>query len=194
MRSRRRKRRQSGAISPINPPTALPLDPATEIEQSIEARDKLEVSLSLFDSKREQARQLFLRSLAVELQTLDISTDRLLARFAVWKSDETRSVEEKDAQQLFLSLLKQRIENFKANSPADAIKALQNIITRLTEERGKPNADQPAINARLGKLGEELKALQIVLPPAPPREPKEREKPPERKAEAKSGSDKSAKK
>ena len=198
MKARKQKRSQLGTTSPINPPTAPPPDPVSEIEQSIEARDKIEVSLSTFDSKHEKARQLFLRSLATEFQSGELSADRVLAKLATWKSEETRSSDEKNAQQLFLSLFIPRVEGFKTTSRADAVTALQRIIARLTEERGKPNADQAAINALLGKLDEELKELQTALPPAPPpaqpREPKERKKPPERKAEARSGRNKAYKK
>ena len=193
MRSRnRRRRRGSSPAAPTPPPLSL----TAEIEQSIEARDKLEAAIPRFNQQREQAKLAFLRSLATSLQATEVSPNLVQERLAALNAEETRAAEQYAALQQFLALFKTRVEAFKTASRSEAASALQNIISRLTAERGKPGADQNAINARIKLLEDELKPLQTTLPPSSPRDPKdkEREGPPQRKAEAKSGRTKAARK
>ncbi len=134
--------------------------------------------------------------MATSLQTTEVSPNLLQERLAALKTEEARAAEQYDALQQFLALFKTRVETFKTASRSEAASALQNIITRLTAERGKPGADQNAINARIKLLDDELKPLQTTLSPSPSRDPKdkEREGPPQRKAETKSGHNKAARK
>ncbi|MBL8188415.1 MAG: hypothetical protein JNK38_10430 [Acidobacteria bacterium] len=195
MKSRnRRRRRNSSPAAPV--PTTPPLSLTAEIEQSIEARDKLEAAIPRFNQQREQAKPAFLRSLATSLQTAEISPNVIQERLTTLNAEQARAAEQYDALQQFQALFKVRVEAFKAASPLESASALQNIITRLSAERGNPGADQNAINARIKLLEDELKALQTKLPPAPPRDPKdkEREGPPQRKAETKSGRTKATRK
>lgn len=179
---RRRGRAPSAAPAPTPPP---PLDLTTEIEQSVEARDKFETTAALFSAQREQEKLAFLRKLAADLRATEITADQIRDRLAKWKAEEARAAEQNEALKLFLPLFADRVAGFKTSSRVETAVAIQRIITRLTEERGKPGADQTAINNRIKKLNAELEELQAKLPPAPPRDPKDREAPPERKSKEK---------
>lgn len=185
MRSRRRRKRR-GSLAVVAPTPPSPPSLTTEIEQSVEARDKLEAAVPRSTQQRERAKLAFLGSLAAELQATEIVPSQVSQRLATWKAEDARAAELLNALQQLVDLFKQRVEEFKKTSPAESASALQNIITRLTNERGKPGADQNAINARIKTLSEELKPLQTALPPSPPRDPKdkEREGPPQRKSKA----------
>ncbi len=194
-RNRARRKKQRGSpvsATPAQPPPQISL--ATEIEQSVEARDRLEEAIPGFNTQREQAKRVFLRSLASDLRTAEIAPIPVRERLAAWKVEETRAAEQIDALQQTLTLFKENVEGFKKASRAEAAGAIQNIITRLTNERGKPGADQNAINSRIAKLSDELKPLQPTSPQAPPREPAEKEAPLERKSKGKSGGSEAAKK
>lgn len=180
-RARRKRPGGSGGAAPIQPP---PLNLTMEIEQSVEARDKLEAGLAGLEEQREQSRLAFLVSLAASLQATEIAPNLLRERLAAWKAEETRAAENLDALRQFLTLFMERVEGFKKTSVPEVAVAIQKIITRLIAERGKPGADQKAINARIAKLSDELKPFQPTLPP-PPREPKERQGPPERELKGK---------
>lgn len=186
MKSRNRVRRRRGGVSVAGTPTQPPPPPSltTEIEQSVETRDKLEAAIAQLNRQSQQLKLAFLRSLAAELQVAEIVPSAVSQRLATWKAEEARTAEQLDALQQLVTLFKDRVETFKTASVYEAASALQNLISRLTGDRGKPGADQNAINARIAKLTEELKPLQTKLPPAPPRDPKEREGPPERKSKA----------
>ncbi|NOT61824.1 MAG: hypothetical protein HOP19_16545 [Acidobacteria bacterium] len=166
--------------APPAPPTpTTPLDPVVTIAQSIEARDQLSLSLPALQAQHEAARQEFLRTLAGDLQKT--VSDAVRERWLAWQSTEARAVEQLEARQQLLNLFTQRVETFKQTSLDETTRALQSVITRLTNERGQVGADQSALNARLAKLTDELKPLQIVLPsPAPPRDPKDKPGPPTR--------------
>ncbi len=197
MRSRHRARRkkQGGSPAAATPPQSLPPDLTTEIEQSIEARDRLEAAIPGFNVQREQARPAFLRSLAASLQT-QLAPNDAREKLAAWKAADTRAAEEQDALQQLLALFKERVEGFKTSSTsqAEAASALQRILARLNAELGKAGADQKAINARIGSLSTELASLRTTVSPPPPRESKDRPPPPQRTAKGKSGKSSATKK
>src|SRR6266498_590260 len=82
MKVRRRKttRRSKRATAPAPPPTPSPPDLTTEIEQSVEARDKLEAAAARFKAARGQSKSAFLRSFAGEMSAVVIDADCVLDR------------------------------------------------------------------------------------------------------------------
>ena len=203
MKVRRHKatRRRRGATAPAPPPTPPPPDLTTEIEQSVEARDKLEAEAARFNAARGQSKPAFLRSFAGETSAVVIGADGVLYRFAAWQAQEARATQAADALYQLSAMFKERVEWFKSNSKGEAAAALRRIIERLTAERDKPGADKNAINKRIERLTAEQESLGApppseqeslgapppakqeslgAPPPAAPRPPKEKTPAPQR--------------
>ncbi len=161
-------------------------DLTTEIEQSVEARDKLEAGAARFTAERDQSKPDFLRSFASELRTLELDANRAHERFATWQAQEASAAQQGDALHHLSAMFKERVEQFKSNSSGETAAALQRIIGRLMTERDQPGADKNAINKRIEKLLAEVEALRTMSPPASPREPKDKTPPPQRPVKSKS--------
>jgi flagellar biosynthesis/type III secretory pathway protein FliH len=185
VRRRSKRKRRNGATSPSAPAPAPPLDLTTEIEQSIEARDKLESAAGRFAAERDQAKPAFLRSLAGELRAVEIDANRAQEKFAAFQAQEARAAQQSDALYQLSTMFKDRVEGFKSRSRDETVAALQRIVERLIAERDKSGADKDAINKRIEKLLGELNALFPTVPPAPPRDPKDKTPPPQRPAKGK---------
>jgi hypothetical protein len=193
MKVRRRKatRRSKRATAPVPPPIPPPPDLTTEIEQSVEARDKLEAGVARFKAERDQLKSAFLRSFAGELGAVAICANRALERFEAWKAQEARATQAADALNQLFAMFKERVTWFKANSEAESVAALRRIVGRLTAERDKPGADKDTINKRIERLLAEQELLSATSqlapsPPAPPRPPKDKTRPGQRPAQGKS--------
>lgn len=186
MKVRRRKatRRRKGATAPAPPPIPPPPDLTTEIEQSVEARDKLKVGVARFAAERDQSKSAFLRSFASEMSAVMVDVNRVLDKFAAWQSQEARATQAADALNRLSAMFKERVEKFKSNSKDESVAALRRIIERLTEERDKPGADKSAIDKRIERLLAEQESLRATSPsappPTPPRPPKDKTTPPQR--------------
>jgi hypothetical protein len=192
MKVRRRKatRRHRGAAAP-SPPTLLPPpDLATEIEQAVEARDRLEALAARATAERDKSEPDFLRLFASEMRVVEIDADRALERLAAWRAHDARAAQRSDALSQLSIMFKERVERFKSNSKGEAEAALRRIVGRLTLEREKPGADKDAINKRIERLLAEQESLRATSPPAPPppappRQPKDVTTPPQRPAKGK---------
>lgn len=197
VRRRRTTRRGRSATPPTRPPILPPPDLTTEIEQSVEARDKLEAGVARATAERDQLKPAFLRSFASELRAAEIDANRALEKLAAWQAQEARAVQQSDALHQLSAMFKERVEQFKSNSRGEAVAALRRIIERLMVERDGPGADKNAINKRIEKLLAEQESLRATMPPAPPREPprepKDKPPPPQRPAKSKPQSRESGK-
>jgi hypothetical protein len=182
MKVRRHKttRRRRGATAPAPPPIPPPPDLTTEIEQSVDARDELEVGVARSEADRDQLRSAFLRSLAGEMSAVVIDANRALERFAAWRSQEARATQAADELNQLSAMFKERVERFKSNSKDESAAALRRIVERLTAERDKPGADKDAIDKRVERLLAEQESLGAAPPPAPPRPPKDKTTSPQR--------------
>jgi len=189
VRRRRTTRRGRGATPPTLPPILPPPDLTTEIEQSVEARDKLEAGVARTNAERDQLKPAFLRAVASELRVVEIDADRALEKLAAWQAQEARAAQQSDALRQLSAMFKERIEQFKSNSRGEAVAALQRITERLMVERDGPGADKNAINKRIEKLLAEQESLRATMPPVPPREPSrepnDKSPPPQRPAKNK---------
>jgi hypothetical protein len=153
---------------------------SAEIEQSVEARDKLEVGVERHAAERDQSKSAFLRSFASEMSAVMVDANRALDRFTAWQAQETRATQAADALIQLSVMINERVEQFKTNSKSECVAALRRIIERLTAERDKPGADKNAIDKRIERLLAEQEALGATSPPAPPRPPKDKTTPPQR--------------
>jgi uncharacterized small protein (DUF1192 family) len=182
MKVRRRKatRRHKGAKVSAPPPIPSPLDLTTEIEQSIEARDRLKAGVARFGAQRDQSRSAFLRSLAGELSAAIAEPNCALNRFAAWQVQEARAIQQADALNRLSAMFKEHVEWFKSNSKNESVAALQRIIERLKVERDKPGADQSAINKRMEQLLAEQESLSAKSPSASLRPSKDKTTTPQR--------------
>jgi hypothetical protein len=187
MKFRRRKatRRHRGAASPSPPPILPPHDLATEIEQSIEARDRLEAVVAQATAERDKSGPDFLRMFASEMRVVEIDAGRALERLAAWQAQDSRAAQRIDALSQLSIMFKERVEQFKSNSKSEAATALRQIIGRLTAELERPGADKNAINKRIERLVAEQEPLRATPPPAPPRPQKDITTPPRRPAKGK---------
>jgi len=191
MKFRRRKvtRRHRGATSPSPPPILPPPDLATEIEQAVEARDRLEALAARATAERDKSEPDFLRFFASEMRVVDIDAGRALERLAAWRTQDARAAQQSDALRQLSTMFKERVEQFESNSKDEAEAALRRIVGRLTAEREKPGADKDAINKRIERLLAEQESLRPPAPPAPapapPRPPKDITTPPQRPAKSK---------
>lgn len=183
VRRRRTNRRGRGATTPAPPPITPPPDLTTEIEQSVEARDKLEVDVARFAAARDQSKSTFLRSFASEMSVVAVDANRALDRFAAWQAQEARMTQAADALNQLSAMIKERVEQFKSNSKVEAVAALRRIIERLKAERDKPGADKNAIDKRIELL--EWESRGLTSPPTPPAPPKDKPTPPQRPAPGK---------
>jgi hypothetical protein len=177
VRHRKRTRRSKRATAPAPPPIPPPPDLTTEIEQSVEARDKLEAEVARFKAARGQSKSAFLRSFAGEISAVVIDANRALYRFTDWQAQEARATQVADAIYQLSAMFKERVEWFKSNSNGEAAAALLRIIERLTVERDKPGADKNAIDKRIGRLQAEQESLGAKSPADTPRPPKEKAAP-----------------
>jgi len=185
VRRHKARRRSRGATAPARPPTPPPPDLTTEIEQSVEARDKLEAGAARLKAARGQSRSAFLRSFAAEISAVMIDAICVLDRFAAWRAQEARATQAAEALYQLSAMFKERVEWFKSNSKGEASAALLQIIERLTAERDKPGADGSAIDKRIGRLQAELESLSAASTSATPRQPKDKTKPASRPAPSK---------
>ena len=190
MKIRRRKltRRSKLATAPVPPPILPPIPPpdlTTEIEQSVEARDRLEAEAARFKAERDQSKSAFLRSFAGEMSAVVDDADSVLDRFAAWQAQEARAIQAADALYQLSAMFKERFEQFKSNSKDESVVALRQVIERLTAERDKPGADKDAIDIRVERLRAEQESLGATPPPAPPPTPKDITRPPRRPTKAK---------
>jgi hypothetical protein len=187
MKVRRRKKTRGSkrATAPAPPPTPPPPDLTTEIEQSVEARDKLEAEAARFKAARGQSKSDFMRSFASEMSAVVIDANCVLYRFAAWQAQEARATQAADAFYQLSAMFKERVEWFKSNSKGEVAAALLRIIERLTAERDKPGADGSAIDKRIGRLQAEKESLGAASPSATPRQPKDKTKPAQRPAPGK---------
>jgi predicted RNA-binding protein YlxR (DUF448 family) len=161
---------------------------ATEIEQAVEARDRLEALAACATAERDKSEPDFLRFFASEMRVVEIDADRALERLAAWRAQDARAAQQSDALRQLSIMFKERVEQFKSNSKGEAEAALRRIVGRLTAEREKPDADKDAINKRIERLLAEQEALRPTsppAPPAPPRPPKDITTPPQRPAKGK---------
>ena len=181
--NRNKRRRLSGAPSP-SPSSPPPLDLTTEIEQSVDAREKVEAAVGRFNAQRDKIKPAFLRSLAREMQTTGVDANRAHEAFAAWQAAETSAARQGEALGQLLAMFKERVEQFKSRSGDEALAALRRIIERLTAERDMPGADAKAINKRIEKLLAEVEAL-CASSVAPPLEPKVPSNPPQRSSKGK---------
>ena len=170
--NRNKRRRLSGAQSPAQSPApSPPLDLTTEIEHSVEAREKVEAAVGQFNAQRDRIKPAFLLSLAREMQTTGVDGNRAHEVFAAWQATEARAAQQSEALRQLLAMFKERVDQFKSSSGDEALAALRRIIERLTAERDMPGADANAINKRIEKLLAEVEAL-CARPAAPPLEHK----------------------
>lgn len=186
MKIRRRKASRRGrlASAPAPPPILPPKDLATEIEQSVDARDRLEAIADQATAERGKSEPDFLRLFAGETHVVGIDADRALERLAAWQTQDARAAQRIDALRRLSIMFKERVERFKSNSKGEAEAALRRIIGRLTVEREIPGADKSAINKRIERLLAEQESLRTP-PPAPPQPPKDTTAPPPRPAKSK---------
>jgi hypothetical protein len=170
MKLRRRKgtRRYRGAAPPSPPPILPPPDLATEIEQSVEARDRLEALAAHVAAERDKSEPDFLRLFAGEMRLIEIDANRALERLAAWRAQDALAAQRSDALRQLSTMFNERVEQFKLNSKGEAVVALRRIVGRLTVEREKPGADKNAINKRIERLLAEHESLRATSPPAPP--------------------------
>jgi hypothetical protein len=187
MKVRRRKatRRRRGATAPAPPPIPPPPDLTTEIEQSVEARDKLKVGVTRFAAERDQSKSAFLRSFANEMNGVVVDVNRVLDKFAAWQSQEARATQTADALNGLSAMFKERVEKFKSNSKNESVAALRRIIERLTAERDKPGADKSAIDKRIERLLAEQESLAPPSPSETLRPPKDKTASPQRPMKSK---------
>jgi Asp-tRNA(Asn)/Glu-tRNA(Gln) amidotransferase A subunit family amidase len=170
--NRNKRKRLCGASSPASSPEPLPpLDLTTEIEQSIDAREKVEAAFGQFNAQRDRIKPAFLLSLAREMQTTGVDANSAHEAFAAWHATETLAAQRGEALRQLLAMFKERVEQFKSRSGDEALAALRRIIERLAAERDLPGADANAINKRIDKLLAEVEAL-CAPSAAPPPEPK----------------------
>jgi hypothetical protein len=184
IRHRKAFRRRSVAPAPSPPPILPPKDLATEIEQSIEARDRLEVIADQAAAERGKSESDFLRLFATETQVVKIDAGRALERLAAWQAQDARAVQRIDALRQLSIMFKERVEWFKSNSKGEAEAALRGIIGRLMVEREAPGADKRGMNKRIERLLAEQESLRTP-PPAPQQPPKDITAPPQRPAKSK---------
>jgi predicted house-cleaning noncanonical NTP pyrophosphatase (MazG superfamily) len=156
----------------------------TEIEQSVDAREKVEAAVGQFNAQRDRIKPAFLLSLAREMQTTRVDANSALEAFAAWQATETRAAQQGEALRQLLAMFKERVEQFKSRSGDEALAALRRIIERLAAERDMPGADANAINKRIEKLQAEVEAL-CAPSAAPPREPKVTSNPPQKSSKGK---------
>jgi hypothetical protein len=182
MKVRRRKasRKRRDTTTPAPPPIPPPPDLTTEIEQSVEARDKLEGDVARLKAERDQSKSAFLRTFASEMSAVVVNTNRAYERFAVWQAQEARATQAADAVNHLSAMFKERVARFKSNSKDESVSALRRIIERLKAERDKPGADRNAIDKRIERLVAEQEALCAPPPPDTPRPPKDKTKPAQR--------------
>jgi hypothetical protein len=187
MKFRRRKttRRSKSTTAPAPQPVPPPPDLTTEIEQSVEARDKLEAVVARFKAERDQLRSAFMRSFAGEMSVAVIDSGNVLERFAAWQAQEASATQAVDALDQLLAMFKERVTWFKSNSKDESALALRRIIERLTAESDKPGANKDAIDKRIELLQAEQESLSAPPAAAPPRPPKDKTKPPQRPAPGK---------
>jgi hypothetical protein len=176
MKFRRRKaiRRRGGATKPAPPPIPPPPDLTTEIEQSVEARDKLKIGVARFAAELNQSKSAFLRSFASEMSSVVIDAKQVLDKFAAWQAQEARATLQVDALNRLWAMFKERVEQFKSKSKGESAVALRRIIERLTAERDKPGADKSAIDKRIERLLAEQESLSATSPPPQPTKNKTR--------------------
>src|SRR5215510_9390552 len=177
---RRRSKRATPAAPPSIPP---PPDLTTEIEQSVEARDKLEAEAASFKAERDQSKSAFLRSFASAMSAVAYGALDTLDRFAAWQAQEARATQAADALYQLSAMFKERVEWFKSNSKGESVAALRRIIERLTAERDEPGEDKDAIDKRIERLQAEQESLSAPPSPsplAPPQPPKNKNATPQR--------------
>jgi hypothetical protein len=163
---------------------------ATEIEQSVEARDRLEALAARAAAERDKSEPDFLRLFAGEMRVVEIDANRALERLEAWRAQDARAAQRSDALRQLSIKFKERVEQFKSNSNGAAEAALRRVIGRLTAEREKPGADKDAINKRIERLLAEQESLRATSsaappPPLPPQPQKEITTPPRRPAKGK---------
>jgi hypothetical protein len=187
MKVRRRKttRRRRRPPEPYTPQIPPPPDLATEIEQSVEARDRLETVADQLTAERETSEPDFLRSIAGEMRIVEIDVARALERLTDWRAQDARAAQRIEALRQLSTMFKDRVERFKSNSKSETMAALRRIVERLKVEGEKPGADKNAINKRIENLVAEQESLRAPTPPSPPRPPKDITAPPQRPAKSK---------
>src|SRR5262249_40017200 len=129
---RRRTNRRSKRATPAAPPSIpSPPDLTTEIEQSVEARDKVEAEAASYKAERDQSKSAFLRSFASAMSAVAYGALYTLDRFADWQAQESRATQAADAIYQLSAMFKERVEWFKSNSKGESAAALRRIIERL---------------------------------------------------------------
>jgi hypothetical protein len=158
---------------------------STEIEQSVEARDRLEAEAVRLKAERDQSKSAFLRSFASGMSAVVIYANCALERFTAWQSQEARATQSADALNQLLAMFKERVARFKSNSKDESVAALRRIIERLTAERDKPGADKNAIDKRIERLLAEQESLSAPSQPDQARPPKDKARSTQRPAPGK---------
>src|SRR5262249_30746021 len=120
--NRNKRRRPSGALPP-SPAPPPPLDLTTEIEQSVDAREKLEAAVGQFNARRDKIKPAFLRSLTREMQTMGFDANRAHEAFAAWQAAETSAAQQGEALRQLLAMFKERVEQFKSRSGDETLAA-----------------------------------------------------------------------
>src|SRR5688572_2094973 len=99
MKIRRRKSSRRRRFAPSATPTQIPPphDLATEIEQSVEARDRLESLADRATAERDKSEPDFLRLFASEMRVVELDAGRALERWASWRAQDALAAQRSDA-------------------------------------------------------------------------------------------------
>src|SRR5262245_53814207 len=115
--NRNKRKRLCGAPLPApSPASPPPLDLTTEIEQSVDARDKVEAAFGQFNAQRDRIKPAFLLSLAREIQTTGVDANSAHEAYAAWQATETFAAQQGEALRQLLAMFKERVEQFKSRS------------------------------------------------------------------------------
>jgi chromosome segregation ATPase len=139
-------------------------DVETDIKNTIDALDRLQVLYATLATQRNNAANAFLRAFAADLAAIKGDPDKAFvdaqfAKFAAWKTGDDEIGKRIDALTAIGTGLKNRIVEFETAYRDQFIDLLMRQIAALNEQLDKHESDEDALKRRIKALNDELGRL-----------------------------------
>ena len=143
-----------------------------EIENCLDAREKLQIAIEDLNEERKQAEATCATAFAAALRTAQAKTvDLAVAKVNEWKVKDNRFGDQLTALEEMCRKITALIEDFKQKSKDNVVAVLNSRIYKLKEQRTEQNSETDALNKHIVELETELYQLAGSTKPTKKGEP-----------------------
>lgn len=130
-----------------------------EIENSLDAREKLKMAIENIHKERQAAESKCARSFAADLRTRTNIADLAVAKVNEWKASDKRIGDRLEALQEMDKKIADQIEGYKDKDKANLVAVLKQRIDNFKKQRHEQKSGTEALNKHITDLEDELRKL-----------------------------------